>query len=316
MVIKRFLHITLVWFFGMSLLSGQTESQRKFVFSNYDSIAQLIETNGELGAFGFHQHATYFYFDIYFDTPDKLLQKQQVSMRMRIQYRPGSKDSLNYTFQLKTEMTHPGAPRLEMEESDLDIYRLIFQGKEIRLHQLLEAFKEESQKSAVELNFSAHLTAFTAWFKQKSGAPIAPFQGLRFLFPKIFTEQVIAALEPVCFGEIRRTRAHVYLKNPDDRLEGVKNKERSLNDLPSFFIANRQLIWLMELSLDRAIFYSIQNPEKSCSISELELESKFDEKTLKQGNILAYFAETLLQNFKAEDEIRSKFKQVVDCLGG
>jgi len=63
------------------------------------------------------------------------------------------------------------------------------------------------------------------------------------------------------------------------------------------------------------VFYSIQNPEKSCSISELEAESKFDESTLKQGNILTYFAETLLQNFKAEDEIRSKFKQVVDCLG-
>ena len=315
MAIKRFLHIMLVWFFGMSLLSGQTESERKFVFSNYDSIAQLIEKNGELGTFGFHQHATYFYFDIYFDTPDKLLQKQQVSMRMRIQYRPGSKDSLNYTFQLKTEMTHPGAPRLEMEESDLDIYRLTFQEKEIRLHQLLEAFKEESQKSAVELNFSAHLTAFTAWFKLKAGAPIAPFQGLRFLFPKIFTEQVIASLKPVCFGEIRRTRAHVYLKNPDNRLAGVKNKERSLNDLPAFCLANRELIWLMELSLDRAIFYSIQNPEKSCSISELEVESKFDESTLKQGNILTHFAETLLQNFKAEDEIRSKFKQVVDCLG-
>lgn len=316
MEIKHLLHVVLVWFFGVNLLFGQTESERKFIFSNYDSIAQLIEKNSELGAFGFHQHATYYYFDIYFDTPEKHLQNQQISMRMRIQYRPGSKDSLNYTFQLKTEMIHPGAPRLEMEESDLDIYRLVFRGEEIRLHQLIDVFKQESQKTSSESNFSAHLTAFSAWFKQKAGAPIAPFQGLRYLFPKIFNEDIIASLKPVCFGETQRTRAHVYLKHPDERLDGVKNKERSLNNVPDFFITNRQLIWLMELSLDRAVFYSVENPEKNCALSELEVESKFDESSLKHGNILAFFAETLLQNFRAEDEIRSKFRQVMDCLGG
>ena len=74
---------------------GQTESECKFVFANYDSIALLIQKNGTLAEFGFQQHATYYYFDIYFETPDKLLQKHQVSLRMRIQFRPGKKDSLN-----------------------------------------------------------------------------------------------------------------------------------------------------------------------------------------------------------------------------
>lgn len=314
MAIKNTIHASILLVLGLNFASGQTESERKFVFSDYTPITALVEGNGGLGAFGFHQHASYIYFDLYFDTPEKHLQKHKLSMRMRIQFRPGAKDSLNYTFQLKTEMTHPGAPRLEMEESDLDIYRIGFGGKDCRLHELLEAFKTEGQKS--NPNFDPHIAAFSLWFKQKAGAPIAPFQGLRYLFPKVFTSDVIASLRPLCYGETRRTRAHVYLKNAEHKLEGVRNKERTLNNIPAFFLKHRHLIWLMELSLDHAEFHSIEPNSKICKFSELEVESKFDESTLKQGNILDYFAETLLQNFKAEDEIRSKFKQVMDCLGG
>jgi hypothetical protein len=89
-----------------------------------------------------------------------------------------------------------------------------------------------------------------------------------------------------------------------------------LNEIPDFFLNRRSLIWLMELSFDQAEFHSIEPNGKTCGFSELEVESKFDETSLKQGNILGFFAETLLQHFKADEEIRSKFKQVMDCLGG
>lgn len=290
----------------------QTESERKFVLNDFDSISNLIRNHGQIGPFGFHYHAEYYYLDIYFDTPQSHLQKHQLSLRMRIQNRPGLKDSLRYTFQLKTEMTTPGAPRLEMEETELDFYLLQHQGATHQLDQFLTLFFQESANDAAD--FSPFLFSFSHWFKQKAGAPLAPFQGLRFLYPQVFTENVIASLTPVCYGAITRTRAHVYLKDSDATFDDVRNKERSLNDIPEFFVLQQNLIWLMELSLDNAVFYDINNPNKRCVFSELEVESKFDERSLKQGNILALFADVFLAKFEAKEEIRSKFKQVMDCL--
>lgn len=313
MATKKIVPIIYFFLFLSNFVHGQTESERKFVFANYDSIALLIQKNGTLAEFGFQQHATYYYFDIYFETPDKLLQKHQVSLRLRIQFRPGTKDSLNYTFQLKTEMSYPGAPRLEMEERELYYYKLNHHGEEVVLQQVLQNFQEEAKKTSPD--FTKHKEIFSTWFKQKAGAPIAPFQGLRFLFPQVFTEQVIGTLMPICYGSTKRTRAHIYLNESLSRYAGVRNKERALNEIPDFFLNQRSVIWLMELSFDQAEFHSIEPNGKTCGFSELEVESKFDETSLKQGNILAFFAETLLQNFKADEEIRSKFKQVMDCLG-
>ncbi len=313
MATKRWKNITLTLLVALSCTAyTQTESERKFILNDLDSIAGLIRNHGQIGPFGFHYHAEYYYLDVYFDTPQAHLQKHQLSLRMRIQNKPGVKDSIGYTFQLKTEMTTPGAPRLEMEETELSFYLLQHQGDIHKLDQFLNLFFEESTKDAAY--FSPFIFSFSHWFKQKAGAPLAPFQGLRFLYPQVFTENVIASLTPVCYGAITRTRAHVYLKEADAALGGVRNKERSFNDIPAFFKAQRNLIWLMELSLDNAVFYDIKNLNQRCVISELEVESKFDEHSLKKGNILALFADDFLVKFEAKEEIRSKFKQVMDCL--
>lgn len=302
------LAVTSVGFTSIS----QEEEQRKYVLESGEALFDFVNNSENIGALSTEYHSKYSYYDLYIDTPDLDLYQKGFSLRFRKRFI--SKDTITYGFQLKSEMASLGAVRMEVEETELDYYRIKENNEWVSVSTLLARFFQRLDEGAAMDEEGDHiLELLHNWIRQKATAAIAPFQKLRTVDADFWTEDKIGLLQGVLYGKSIRMRSHVYI---DPRKKGefasLQHNQMKLTDLSPFLAANLDFNWVIETSLDSSTFYpTIETDYTKYDLFEFEVENKYMIDSL--GTMLMdYFELKLLERFALKGEMASKYKQSIN----
>lgn len=304
---KWVLHIAMML---LTFCSAAQPTEEQFKFSLPDSLTNVafvygLKTKGSLPVYF---HSDYTYYDVYLDTPDDLLLKSGFSLRMRKRVWPDS--TLSYSMQLKSEMGDSSAVRLEVEEKELDFYRTRNEaGDTLFLVQLMDRlFETMDSPDDAEKNggFQSAKGQIEAWLQQMAGGSITPFQYLKHFDGTIFTTDRIASLKVKAVGISHRWRGHVYVD--ENNPFGIQPYYGVHDEIPAFFVANPGKIWLMETSLDHAVFY-LDGKKEPVELREFEVEKKFQEDAIAREKMEA-FIEEIVRNLELKPQTSSKYRQV------
>lgn len=261
--------------FTLISAANRVEEQRKYVVP---ADHPLPEKTFLLGDFRFWPHDVYLAEDLYFDSPDGVLVRSGLGLRIR-RVRKGQHPP-QYVIQLKSEMEIPGAARIEEEERNL--HEQFIQG--IALTDVIERYVAQRGVSARD---SALLSA---WLARKETSSLAPFQELR--RRKISTQGIV----PVVLGYSQRQRYHILLDR-NERISPLlllKDSEKNELMVPKIFREKTSWVWLMEGSWDEARFIEASGGTKEFVIKELEVENKYRPREM--GTLLLNKLEALLVN--------------------
>ena len=189
----------LVWWLLLPLLQsfGQgVETQKKFAFPQSVSIEEFATNTENSIEFKTHYHSLNLYYDLYVDNENKDLYKMGYSLRFRKRIVNDSIES--YTFQLKDEMGLEKETRMEVEETELDFYRVKDGGKWIPLPVVLDTiFNLYSDLGSMpDSNLFFHnLKLIEKWMNIKANGSIAPFQRLRHIDSLTFDLNKLKSLQ-------------------------------------------------------------------------------------------------------------------------
>lgn len=272
----------------LSIASTGVEEQRKYLVDP----AQLSgDSLNRIQPFVFHPHSQYITYDIYFDTPAWDIRNSSHSFRLRRVEK--KKGKWEYSVQIKSEMTEASQIRMELEYKDLV-------SQKISGELLTDLINQFVADEAARANISAKLTK---WMERKKESSLAPFQKLRDL--NIDASKLRAAV----WGRSIRQRYHVYTEKHSSLAKTyfIKQSEKNIFLVPDFFKAQKQLIWLMEASYDRAIFRdALTEKTDEWTIHELEIENKYRPRKL--GTLLLDDLEKKMQQvWQAKISTRSKY---------
>ncbi len=306
----------MVLLYSVSLFGGTAEEQRKYGLPKNSAFKAHILASQPLGDLKIQFHGTYQYADIYLDTPTKDLYKNNLSLR----FRRRMTDTLvnGYDFQLKNELSQQNFIRMEIDEGDLDFYRIKLEVDWVKLTDVLDILFSYplSEKTMLDsLQNENALDALKLWIFQKADAPIAPFQKLKYLHPNLFTTTSLQSLTPIIIGFSTRHRCHVYYHENDSLspfFNFPKNRLKK-DDSPPFFTDNPNAIWVSETSLDESLFYRLLGHASGdgFNLSEYEVESKHTNKSI-GTKFLDYFEKDLIQSYQLNPTSASKYKQSVE----
>lgn len=279
MVTKRvYTFLTLVAFFlaGQVMAQG-TEEQRKYAIRDTTSFATFIQSSGQLGGFSMRNHSELRYLDLYLDTPDRLLLRNGLSLRFRKRMEGDS--LIGYGFQLKSEMASDTAIRMEVEETELDFYKVKTEKGWIPLTAVLEVFFDGvgSDRFKADIpEMQQAIMQLQSWIRFKSGSIVTPFQRLQHL--PGFDQQIISTLVPVICGKETRKRSHIYIdpSNTTVPLKSIPANSIPVSERPEWFREHSGYNWVLESSLDLAVFYPLfQADLVKVQILEYEVENKY-----------------------------------------
>lgn len=300
------------------LVWGQgVEIQRKYTTEQISQLRDFVLSSKEVNEFHTFNYASYVYFDLYMDTPEYTLLKKGFSLRMRKKCM--GDEGCFYTFQLKSEMTSGEGVRMEIEEPELDFYKLVHQGEETNLAHLLnllfQQFQSAKNKSDLE-NYADILSSIQEWISIKANAPIAPFQKLKFLYPDLFTAEKIRSLAPKMIGESHRHRGHVYV-GPEYGMKKfgapLRNVKRG-DDEPVYFKENSDKYWVIESSLDSSVFYPLfPSSLDHVLVQEYEIENKYEVDSIGMI-VLNEFEKEMRERFALRKTVQSKYVQSINQL--
>jgi hypothetical protein len=294
---------------------SQTEEQRKFSVESQVEFEKFIINSTGTESLSAHFHTKSSYLDIYIDTPDFLLLKNNLSLRFRKRIFENDLP-VSYTFQLKSEMTLQNSVRMEVEEPELSFY-LVQSGNEwIPLTSILDTIFvhfENNPTLPLSPNVGNALLLLNSWIRLKSEGSIAPFQELLFMG---FDKDSLKRLIPVTCGQSARYRSHVYANSDQDEILQLEKNKVKLSELPVFFKENVESNWLLESSFDRSVFYSLlPSVNAVANITEYEIENKYY-LTEKGTNIMSIYGEELLSMFNMTSKYESKYAQAIKIFGG
>lgn len=303
---------------------AQTEEQRKYVFSKITPEFMSMINSGKVSGLSTMKHSDYTYVDIYLDTADLALYKNNLSLRIR--KRHFGNGIVEYGMQLKSEMIKHGDVRMEVEEDELDFYNIVLDDKTtVKLQdELNTVFKRfislvESDENSIirdDSIISSKLLNINKWIAFKLSSPIAPFQKLNRV--ESISKESLRTLKPVMIGKSQRQRVHIYIdrENTSDDLINFPASSRALSSTPEV-LRSKTKIWTMESSFDSAKFYPLVNTLNNGSsfhqINEYEVENKY----LPHANsnvLLNRFEQGLIKNYKADINLESKYKQSIKGL--
>lgn len=311
----RKLILALVLLSIFPLAFAQTENQQKFRVDDYEGLELFIRNSQSTASLSTHFHSDDTYYDLYLDSPDFFLLKNGMSLRFRKRVPGNTKKAPTYAFQLKSEMDSLTSIRMEVEETELDFYMLKSGEKWIALSELLDSiffYIEQTPEQPLTPKTTAAFDLLHRWIKFKAGGAIAPFQKLLFLG---FSLEEIQSLRPVTSGKTRRMRSHIYsTSNQSEMLDIAQNRIKA-NKLPKFFKKKAENTWLLESSLDRAIFYPMYPGKiRQAQIFEYELENKYylEEEGERLRRI---YAAELSNRFSLTAKLDSKYRQAIDAFG-
>jgi hypothetical protein len=300
------------------LFSQGTEQQRKYVIPKEISKEDFLASTQTISELSVHYHSIYTYYDLYLESPDHLLYNNGFGLRFRKRI---ISDSLaSYSLQLKNEMTALNDTRLEIEEAELDFYKVLVKDTFIDLTMVLDTIFMLYNSQATDYDqivFQRNIALVQEWIKLKIDSPIAPFQFLKYFNPTIFNSESLKLIQPfICCKSIRQ-RGHVYLdpKNDNSELKNISLNKFNQDDLPSFFKEHPDFNWIMELSYDMTVSKVITGifSLNEITISEFEVENKYMDKAI-GTKLMDLFELFLINELKVRKEYDSKYKQMVKKL--
>ncbi len=283
----------------------QTEVQRKYSIGEPNELLKFVTSSGQADSIFTQFHSKSIYYDVYLDTPDKLLLKRGLSLRFRKRIIDSIAEP-SYSFQLKSEMLSANMARMEVEEKELSFYLLKSEFGWISMTSVLDSIFHPLEKGSVDLSSTAlnkQLLMIELWIQFKAGGAVSPFQKL---LNNGFLLDDIKQIKPVIYGKSIRYRSHVY-SNVANELVSEKNRIRQ-NELPVYFQENDGSNWLLESSFDLSTFYKINEPLRVISITEFEVENKFF-KVEEASKVLSIFEKYLEEKFDVTVKLDSKYKQ-------
>ncbi|MFN5417861.1 MAG: CYTH domain-containing protein [Flavobacteriia bacterium] len=303
-------------FLSFQLYSQGTEEQRKYILPkgiNFNELQTKIEGLNDLGTYF---HSKYVYYDLYLDSPGFDLFREGFSLRFR--QRIINDSTTSYSLQLKSEMLVEKQIRIEVEETELDFYRVLEENKWVPISEILDRIftKFDETNSLQDSVFYAHnFKLLSNWITQKAGAPIVTFQKLKSLNPEVFSAKMISSFKPVLIGKSERIRGHVFsdVVTNQSLLKNLPKNKLSMNDVPPFFIKNPALNYLLESSIDNSHFCYIPNPNLGFIITEYEVENKYLDK-LKGNEIMNLYEIGLIKTLNLKIELASKYKQSIQSI--
>ena len=280
MDIKRFFALVVVGFTTFaSVIAQGTEEQRKYGVPDPVAFSAFIKASGTAGGFSTFHHSEYTYMDIYLDTPDELLFQHGLSLRFRKRF---LNDTLvTYGLQLKSEMASDTAVRMEVEEPELDFYQVKTAGGWKPLTEVLDVYFDALAQGPVDFNSQEIVEAFALlqeWIRFKAGGVVTPFQRLLHLQLEGLDLKGVQSLKPVICGVEKRLRSHIYI-DPKNAKAGEKSVPVNVipeSLRPKFFLEHPDYNWLLESSLDSAVFYPLfESKTPFVAIFEYETENKY-----------------------------------------
>ena len=202
---------------------------------------------------------------------------------------------------------------MEVEERELDFYLLLLDGEKTNLAKLLDELFDLLEKNENKENYhfyEKHISAIQKWIVQKAQAPITPFQKLNFLNPEVFSFHTISTLKPLLIGKSKRIRNHIYMEENAAKEVGALASQNDLEkDRPPFFIDNPDKNWVLESSLDSAVFYPLFEIDFSHStIIEYEVENKLSNLQIGE-DLIQIYQEKINSKFGLKATIDSKYVQ-------
>lgn len=304
--------LALLCFGSFTSIAQGTEEQRKYILPETITPTQFVDKSKLLNGLSTHFHSEYIVYDIYIDNSDYVLFENRYSLRFRKKIIADT--IITYTFQLKSEMIVPSDVRMEIEETELDFYRVIDGDKWVSISSVLDkifSMEESTIEVPVEL-FNHEIDLLKKWIRQKADAPIAPFQKLKHIDSVLFSSTVLKTLEPTLIGVSQRNRAHVYIDNSitTEALKSLPMNRQSLNDRPTFFVEHPEFNWILETSMDHSIFRSIVDPNFISQINEYEVEDKYFNAS-KGTELLKRYEKELVETLGCRAEMASKYRQSI-----
>jgi len=308
MEIKRSL-IAIFVLASFGVLSQPTEEQLKFrlpdSLGEYSLLFGLDGVGGMLAT----QHSEYFYYDIYLDTPDDLLLKEGWSLRLR--KRDKGDSTVSYAMQLKSEMGSANAVRFEIEEKELEFYRWVNASNAVfRVAEIVDnivAFTDHPLLLKNQESILTHSDHLNQWLTSMVGSTLTPFHFLQFTDPELFTDEVLRQLEVKIVGKSHRIRGDL-LFDPDTRYAHDKMPTKE-GEMPVFNVDKKRGIWLLETSLDYAVFYSLDDLNAPIHLREFEVESKYEDPVF-SAYLLGKLSKVLIAELGLIEARESKYYQV------
>jgi hypothetical protein len=315
MAIKTVFKILFFSFTSTNMLWAQgIEEQRKYFVKDERKLTNFINSSEQLDGLSIYNHSQYMYFDIYLDTPDFDLYKNKLSLRFR--KRIFSDTLITYGLQLKNEMETDSSIRMEVEEKELDFYRVKTDKGWIELPKILDIIFSQIQNNKIDINseeFQKAISYIQKWIKLNAESTITPFQKIIHLKFNGLGKEKIATIKPIIFGSEKRTRSHVYIDpiNTTEELIKLPKNGKTVSELPEFFKNNNTYNWILETSLDSAVFYPLFKSDKiQAEVFEFEVENKYFIPE-KGTEIMNLFEKNLKTHFQMENLINSKYSQSV-----
>jgi len=312
MDIKKILLVCLL----MPLLQsfGQdVETQKKFTFPQSVSIQDFVTNTENLSEFKSYYHSINLYYDLYLDNENKDLYKMGYSLRFRKRIMNDSIET--YVFQLKDEMGLEKEIRMEVEENELDFYRVKDEDEWTPLPAVLDVifnlYSDLSSKPDSIL-FSHNVELIEKWIKTKANGSIAPFQRLRYIDSLTFDPNKVKSFRPVLIGSSFRKRGHIYVDSSYTAQEKLPFNRKNKTETPMFFKLNTNYNWLFESSIDNATFIYLKN-NKSVNIIEYEVENKFID-AQKGHDLLKKYENIMVNRLGLHIKYDSKYKQSIQSL--
>jgi hypothetical protein len=266
----------LVTFVG---LAQGTEEQRKYGVPDPAAFSAFITASGTAGGFSTFHHSEYTYMDIYLDTPDERLFQHGLSLRFRKRF---LNDTLvTYGLQLKSEMAADTAVRMEVEEPELDFYQVKTTDGWQPLTKILDVYFDALAQGPVDFHspeIAEASVVLQEWIRFKAGGVVTPFQRLLHLQLEGLDLKGVQSLRPVIGGVEKRLRSHIY-SDPATTTAALKTVSPNIlpeSLRPKFFLEHPDYNWLLESSLDSAVFYPLFDSKiPSVVIFEYETENKY-----------------------------------------
>ena len=289
------------------------ETQKKFTFPQSVSIQDFVTNTENLSEFKSYYHSINLYYDLYLDNENKDLYKMGYSLRFRKRIMNDSIET--YVFQLKDEMGLEKEIRMEVEENELDFYRVKDEGKWTPLPAVLDVifnlYSDLSSKPDSIL-FSHNVELIEKWIKTKANGSIAPFQRLRYIDSLTFDPNKVKSFRPVLIGSSFRKRGHIYVDSSYTAQEKLPFNRKNKTETPMFFKLNTNYNWLFESSIDNATFIYLKN-NKSVNIIEYEVENKFID-AQKGHDLLKKYENIMVNRLGLHIKYDSKYKQSIQSL--
>ncbi|MFO0496246.1 MAG: hypothetical protein ACK50Y_11995 [Flavobacteriia bacterium] len=289
------------------------EDQRKYGVKNIDSFEVSLMKNPTIGGITLLHHSDDFYYDLYLDSPDFILNRNGFSLRFR--KRISNENGISYSFQLKSEMLQVNGIRMEVEESDLYFYKLLQDTSVVNLTELIDPLFDFSETKTLTVEIQKSLETLKQWLIFKSNAPILPFQQLKFLNDALFNDATIGSFIPVLIGKSKRSRFHGVIdpEHSDSLHKATIRNQIAFNELPIKLQENIRLNWIFEASLDKSQFFPIEQNPRTIELLEFEVENKF---------FISERGAELIDKFQKEAEInynltpvtKSKYAQAIEIL--